>query len=369
MGVPRETLQNEPANKLEGKLQDVAERYSVAITPVMRELIDADAAGGPIARQFLPDVRELLHRPDESPDPTGDDRYSPVAGIVHRYPDRVLLLPVTVCPVYCRYCFRRETVGAGEQALLGDTELAAAFDYIRARPDIWEVILSGGDPLILSQRRLSSILEQLRKIPHVRVIRIHSRVPLVAPERITESLSRTLRTAAPLFVVLHCNHADEFTGAGAQACARLVDAGVPMLSQSVLLRGINDDAVTLERLFRRLVENRIKPYYLHHMDRAPGTSHFRTSIGRGRTLTETLRGRVSGLCQPSYVLDVPGGYGKTPLSREYARRDGNGCWQIRDYRDTRHHFEDSQDSPHESHRENDRENHRENDCQNDCEEP
>lgn len=359
--MPRETPQNKPQNKLEGKLQDVAERYSVAITPVMRELIDANVADGPIAKQFLPDARELIHRPDESPDPIGDDRYSPVAGIVHRYPDRVLLLPVTVCPVYCRYCFRRETVGGGEQALLGDTELTAAFDYIRGRPEIWEVILSGGDPLILSQRRLSSILEQLRKIPHVRVIRIHSRVPLVAPERITETLSRTLRAAAPLFVVLHCNHADEFTGVGEQACARLVDAGVPMLSQSVLLRGINDDVATLERLFRRLVENRIKPYYLHHMDRAPGTSHFRTGIGRGRALTEALRGHVSGLCQPSYVLDVPGGYGKTPLSREYAQRDDNGCWQIRDYRDTRHRFEDSQDSPHE--------NHSQNNSRNDCEEP
>ncbi len=306
----------------------------------MRELIDAGAARGPIAKQFLPDTRELIHRPDELSDPTGDDRHSPVEGIVHRYPDRVLLMPVKVCPVYCRYCFRRETVGTGEHALLGEAELTAALDYIRAEPGIWEVILSGGDPLILSQRRLSSILRRLREIPHVRIVRIHSRVPLVAPDRISRSLCRELRAAAPLFVVLHCNHRDEFTEAGERACAMLIDAGVPMLSQSVLLRGINDDAATLERLFRRLVENRIKPYYLHHMDRAPGTSHFRTDIAKGRALTEALRGRVSGLCQPTYVLDIPGGYGKTPLSPEYAQRGDDGCWQVRDYLDSRHRYEE-----------------------------
>ncbi len=302
----------------------------------MQELIDASAADSPMARQFLPDARELDDTEDEHEDPIGDARYSPVTGVVHRYPDRVLLLPVKICPVYCRYCFRRETVGAGEHALLGDAELDAAIRYIANRKEIWEVILSGGDPLILSPRRLSAILEKISSLPHVKVIRIHSRVPLAAPERITGELTAILRKAAPLFVVLHANNEAEFTQAGEEACARLVDAGIPMLAQSVLLRGVNDSAETLERLLRRLVENRVKPYYLHHLDRAPGTSHFRVSIDRGRALTEALRGRVSGICQPGYVIDVPGGYGKMPLSAAFATRHGDGGWQVRDYRGAQH---------------------------------
>jgi lysine 2,3-aminomutase len=237
----------------------VAKRYAVAITPVMQELIDAGNYDGPIARQFMPDARELVCDGHDLDDPIGDGPHSPVPGIVHRYPDRVLLTPTTVCPVYCRFCFRREVVGPGDDALLNTEQLDDALAYIRENDDIWEVILSGGDPLILSPRRLGSILRRLREIEHVRMIRIHTRVPLVAPERIDDEMLAVMRHAAPLFVVLHANHADEFTASGEQACGQLVDRGIPMLGQTVLLRNINDDADTLEALLRRMVENRIKP--------------------------------------------------------------------------------------------------------------
>ena len=309
----------------------VAERYAVAITPVMQELIDAEQGQGPISRQFLPDTRELEQGELDLADPIGDKPHSPVPGIVHRYPDRALLTPTKICPVYCRFCFRRETVGRPEHAMLSDKQLDNALQYVRDHTEIWEVILSGGDPLILSPRRLKAILETLRSIEHVRVIRVHTRVPLVAPERISKELVSILRAAAPLFVVLHANHASEFTAAGEAACARLVDVGIPMLGQTVLLRDVNDDAGSLEALMRRLVENRIKPYYLHHTDRANGTGHFRTSITAGRELAAGLRGRVSGLCQPDYVLDIPGGHGKSPIGQSYVRDCDDGSHDVMDY--------------------------------------
>lgn len=320
-------------------LEIVAERYSVAITPVMRELIDAEAGHGPISRQFLPDARELERHDLDRDDPIGDSRHSPVPGIVHRYADRALLMPTRICPVYCRFCFRREVVGAQEDALLSGEELTTALDYIRAHEEIWEVILSGGDPLILSPRRLAAILEPLRSIDHVRVIRVHTRVPLVAPERIDDEMLAALRRAAPLFVVLHSNHDSEFTAAGEAACARLVDHGIPLLGQSVLLRGVNDDAVTLEALLRRMIENRIKPYYLHHADRANGTQHLRTSVADGRSLVASLRGRVSGLCQPTYVLDIPGGHGKSPVNDDYVRASDDGRIAVMDYQGCWHDYE------------------------------
>jgi lysine 2,3-aminomutase len=317
----------------------VAERYAVAVTPLMQELIDAESCDGPVARQFVPDGRELEHGPLELSDPIGDASHSPVPGIVHRYPDRVLLTPTKICPVYCRFCFRRETVGRPEHALLDEAELDGALQYIRDNEQIWEVILSGGDPLVLSPRRLSGILDALRSIDHVRVLRVHTRVPLVAPERVSPGLVGALRAATPLFVVLHANHASEFTGAGEAACARLVDAGIPMLGQTVLLAGVNDDAVELETLMRRFVENRIKPYYLHQADRANGTGHFRTSVEKGRAMVGELRGRLSGICQPTYVLDIPGGYGKSPIGPDYVRRGRDGRMQVLDYQGCWHDYE------------------------------
>jgi lysine 2,3-aminomutase len=315
-------------------LEQVAARYAVAITPAMAELIDPSDPHDPIARQFVPDERELCERPEESRDPIGDEAHSPVEGIVHRYPDRVLLKLVNVCAIYCRFCFRREMVGPGRRGLT-PAALRAALDYIVGCPQIWEVILTGGDPLVASARRLKDVVTQLAAISHVKVIRLHTRVPVAAPERITPALVRALRTQKATFVVLHANHPRELTSEVRAACARFVDAGIPMLAQSVLLRGVNDDAETLGALMRALVECRIKPYYLHHADLAPGTAHWRTTIGEGQALLRTLHGRYSGLCQPTYVLDIPGGFGKSPIGPNFLSEDGA---TVEDFHGRRHRY-------------------------------
>jgi len=303
----------------------VAERYAVAVTPTMAGLIDPRDADDPIARQFIPDARELMRQPAERDDPIGDDLKSPVAGLVHRYPDRALLKLVAVCPVYCRFCFRREMVGPGKATALSDAELAAALAYIRAHPEIWEVILTGGDPLVLSARRVAEVTAALEEISHVKILRWHTRVPVVAPERVTDSLATALLTTTKtVYVALHTNHSRELTELARAACARLIDAGIAMVSQTVLLKGVNDNADTLEALLRALVETRVKPYYLHHGDLAPGTAHFRTSIAEGQALMRTLRTRLSGLALPTYVLDIPGAYGKVPIGPAYTSAAGGG---------------------------------------------
>ena len=312
-------------------LKEVAARYAVAITPALAALIDPTDPNDPIARQFLPDPAELVTSPERA-DPIGDDAHSPVEGIVHRYPDSVLLKLVHVCPVYCRFCFRRAMVGPRGRPSLTRDQLAAALAYVRTHPEIWEVILTGGDPLILSARKLREVLCALADIDHVRIVRIHTRVPAVAPERITAERIRALKAIdRAVFVVLHANHPRELTAAARSACARLIDAGIPMLSQSVLLKGVNDDADTLGALMRAFVEMRIKPYYLHHPDLAQGTAHLRTGIAEGQALMRDLRARFSGLCQPAYVLDIPGGAGKVPVGPSYvapSRADGGAS----DYR-------------------------------------
>ena len=297
------------------ELEAVAARYAVAITPLMAELVpDNDA----LARQFVPTAAELEQTPGERADPIGDGAHSPVEGIVHRYPDRVLLKANHACAVYCRFCFRREMVGPQGVRPLSPAQLDAAMAYIAADPAIWEVIVTGGDPLILSVRRLRDLMARLARIAHVKVVRFHTRVPAVDPERITPALAAALRAPGKTtWLALHANHPGELTPAAEAACDRLLEAGIPMVSQTVLLKGVNDDAATLEALMRRLVELRIKPYYLHHADLAPGTAHFRTTLAEGQALMRQLRGRVSGLCQPTYVLDIPGGHGKAPVGPSY----------------------------------------------------
>ena len=312
-------------------LEKVAAQYAVAITPTVEELIDRADPHDPIARQFVPDPAELETTVEERADPIGDHAHSPVEGIVHRYPDRVLLKLTHVCAVYCRFCFRREMVGPAAQALT-PAQLDLALDYIASHSEIWEVILSGGDPLVLSARRLKQVVSRLAAMPHVKVIRVHSRVPVADPARVTAELVRALKAKGKAtYVVLHANHARELTPAAREACARMVDAGIPMLSQSVLLAGVNDDPQTLAALMRALVECRIKPYYLHHGDLAPGTSHLRTSIAHGQDLMRGLRGRLSGLCQPTYVLDIPGGHGKSPVGPGYLSRDQAGRMLVEDF--------------------------------------
>ena len=299
-------------------LEKVAARYAVAVTPHVAALIDPRDPDDPIARQYIPDVRELRRHAGEDADPIGDNAHAPVAGIVHRYPDRVLFKLIHVCAVYCRFCFRREMVGPGKETALSQDDYAAALNYIRAHGEIWEVILTGGDPLMLSPRRLAEIMADLAAIDHVRIIRIHTRVPVADPARVSDSMVDALKIkGATTWVALHANHPVELTDTARAACARIIDAGIPMVSQSVLLRGVNDTAVTLEALMRGFVECRIKPYYLHHGDLAPGTAHLRTTLAQGQALMRALRGRVSGLCQPDYVLDIPGGFGKAPVGPEY----------------------------------------------------
>jgi lysine 2,3-aminomutase len=314
------------------EIDAVGRRYATAITPLVAALVRPGDARDPIATQFVPDIRELNIRPEERADPIGDDIHSPLPGLVHRYPDRVLLKVVHVCPVYCRFCFRREMVGPKGRGGPDDAQLASAFAYIAARPDIFEVILTGGDPFVLSARRARAVTQALAAIPHVRVIRWHTRVPVVDPARVTAAFVRAIRAPGKaVYVAVHANHAREFTREAEGALARLADAGIALVSQSVLLRGVNDDAETLANLMRAFLANRVKPYYLHHPDMAPGTSHFRVTIAEGQAIMHQLRGRLSGLAQPTYVLDIPGGEGKVPVGPVYV---GEG--EVMDFRGGRH---------------------------------
>jgi len=317
-------------------LEQVAAQYAIAITPAVEGLIDRADVADPIARQFVPSAAELATTPEERADPIGDDAHSPLPGIVHRYPDRVLLKLTHVCAVYCRFCFRREMVGPGAEPLTAE-QLDAALDYIASHPEIWEVILTGGDPLVLSPRRIKDVMTRIAAIDHVKVVRAHTRVPVAEPSRITPALVKALKLKRKAtYVVLHANHARELTDAAREACGRFIDAGIPLLSQSVLLKGVNDDPQTLGALMRTLVECRIKPYYLHHGDLAPGTSHLRTSIEHGQALMRALRGRTSGLCQPEYVLDIPGGHGKSPIGPNYLSRNDSEGWRVEDFNGASH---------------------------------
>jgi len=283
-------------------------------------LIDPRDPADPIARQFLPRAEEVDLRAEDRADPIGDAAYSPVPGIVHRYPDRVLLTPTLACAAHCRFCFRRVRVGAGA-ARLSPAETETALAYIAAHTELREVVLTGGDPLTLGAPAIAEILARLAALPHLDLIRIHTRLPVVAPERIDAAMVAAL-TPPPgadlaLWLAIHINHPRELAADCRAALARLADHGLPLLAQTVLLKGINDSAETLETLFRALVRNRVRPYYLHHPDLAPGTSHFRPTLAEGQALMRALRGRISGFALPTYVLDIPGGYGKVPVGPQY----------------------------------------------------
>lgn len=309
-------------------LERVAAQYAVAVTPAMAELATCEG----VAHQFLPQEAELSRLPEENGDPIGDFAHSPVEGIVHRYPDRLLLKITHTCAVYCRFCFRREMVGPEGLKTLSPAALEAALAYIAARPEIWEVIVTGGDPLILSPRRLADLMRRLSAIAHVKVVRFHTRVPAVDPAAVTDELVAALQAPGKaVYVALHANHASELTPAARAACARIVDAGIPMIGQTVLLKGVNDEPQALSDLLRAMVETRIKPYYLHHGDLAPGTGHLRTSLDEGQALMKAIRGRLSGLAQPTYVLDIPGGFGKVPVGPTYVAEG-----QVEDPQGTRH---------------------------------
>ena len=314
-------------------LAPVADRYAIAVTPFLAARIDRADPDDPIARMFVPQPGEMVRTPEELNDPIGDEAHTPVRGIVHRYPDRVLLKPVAVCPVYCRFCFRREMVGPGIGETLSPDELDAALDYVRTQPGVREVILTGGDPFMLSPARARALTEAIAAIPHVEVIRWHTRMPVADPDRVTAEFADALKAdGKAVYVSIHINHAKELSPETKAAAARLADAGFPLVSQSVLLRGVNDDVETLADLMQALVAARIRPYYLHHPDMAPGTGHFRVSVEEGQALYSALRDRVSGLALPHYVIDIPGGVSKanaapsdvveTPEGQALRGRDG-----------------------------------------------
>ena len=320
-------------------LRPVEEAFSVRLTPEVIAQISTARLDDPIFAQYVPQAAELVTQADELADPIGDDAHEKVKGLIHRYPDRVLLKPIQTCAVYCRFCFRREKVGHGVEGLSAD-ELAAAIAYVAAHPEINEVILTGGDPFVLSARRLKGIVEKLAAIPHVSILRFHTRVPLVEPARITKDLVKAIKTHPAVHVVIHVNHPTELSSSVAKALALMVEAGIPLLSQSVLLRGVNDDAEVLGALFRKLVSLRVKPYYLHHLDKAFGTSHFRVPLAKGRELMAALQGRISGFSLPTYVIDIPGGFGKVPVNADYVRGVAPGEYEIADPWGRRHRYQE-----------------------------
>lgn len=302
-------------------------RYDLLTTPLIHHLLQQEPPSPAIVRQFLPAREELWVQPGEHDDPTADLAHSPVPGLVHRYPDRVLLLLTGRCMVHCRFCFRKHRRSDIPDA--DDSRLASWHDYISRHGGIREAILSGGDPLVLDDDRLETILSLLHSIPQLHTLRIHTRVPTVLPSRITARLTAILARHRPLWLVLHVNHAQEIGSAAQLACQRLSRAGIPLLAQSVLLRGVNDDLETLIALYRRLTEWSIKPYYLHHCDPAPGTEHFRIPLCRGAELVHALRGRLPGYALPVYVMELPGGYGKIPVERPWLQQQKDGSWLAR----------------------------------------
>ena len=310
-------------------LDDVAQHYATAIPPAFLDLITSP--DDPIGVQVVPSVQELEIAPEERSDPIGDNALSPVPGIVHRYADRALLKPLLICPLYCRFCFRREHVGP-DGGVLDDAALEQALEWLRTHEQIREVILTGGDPLMLSPRRLGHIVTALSAMPHVTTIRVHSRVPVADPERVTNALLDALETDKAMWMAVHINHAREMSEPARACLKRIVRRGIPLLGQSVLLRGVNDSEQALEDLFRVMVETRMRPYYLHQLDPAPGTAHFHVPVEEGQRLLAGLRGRVTGLAWPLYVLDIPGGYGKVPLGPEYVQ----GPKQVKDPKGTTH---------------------------------
>jgi len=316
-------------------IEKVAEKFSISLTPQVLEIMQTGSEGdkAAILQQFVPSEQELSTTASESKDPIGDDVYTQVKGIVHRNSDRCLLMPLLACPVYCRFCFRREKVGSNSKAL-SEAELQSALTYIAEHKELWEVILTGGDPLMLNPKKLGQILQVLENIAHVEVIRIHTRVPLFDSNRITDQMIQALKINKAVYVALHTNHPSELTERAQKACARFVDAGIPMLSQTVLLKGINDTPEIMGELMRGLVKNRIKPYYLHHGDLAEGTAHFRTTVKEGQVLMKALRRQYSGLCLPTYVLDIPGGFGKVPIGHTYFE-----CGKVEDYQGNLHSYD------------------------------
>lgn len=305
-------------------------RMATAITPYFAKLMSRTDSNCPIRRQAIPTLEEFYVSPHDLLDPCAEDENSPVHGLVHRYPDRVLLLVTDKCAVYCRYCTRRRLVGSSEKCIT-ENELDEAIGYIQSNKKIRDVLISGGDPLLMEDDHLEGILAKVRKIPHVEIIRIGSRVPVTLPQRITPSLTNMLKKYHPLWVSIHFSHPKEITKEVRRSCATLADAGIPLGSQTVLLRGINDKPYVMKRLMHELLKIRVRPYYIYQCDLAMGTEHFRTPIAVGINIIEKLRGHTTGYAVPSFVIDAPGGGGKIPVGPTYLISQDKGKMVLRNY--------------------------------------
>lgn len=311
-------------------------RLYVKTTPFIENLISSNEA---IKKQYSLDNREYEILPEEESDPIGDDKYTKSKGVIHRYPDRALFIPRTDCLVQCRFCFRKWKIPKKESEL-SMLEIDAALNYFKNHKELWEIILTGGEPLLTNKVKLKYIFEKISAIEHIKIIRIHSRAVMVKPDLIDDEMIILLSSYKPLYLVIHCNHPDEITTEVSQKLNQLSDKGIVLLSQSALLKTINNNSLILENLFKKLIENRVKPYYLHHCDLVPGTAHFRTSIDEGQSLLKKIRGRVSGICWPTYVLDIPKGYGKIPLGPFYYEKKKNGKIIVTDYKGNAHEYPD-----------------------------
>jgi len=316
--------------KEEQELQAVLQTFKMSITPYYACLMDREYQRGSVRLQAVPSIRELDRDPDDHEDPLDEDVDSPVPGITHRYPDRVLFLVTRICSMYCRHCTRRRMVGSQDEHLSGD-DMEQAFAYIETHPEIRDVLLSGGDPLVMDDGPLEAILERLRRIEHVEIIRIGTRTPVVLPQRITADLVGMLKKFHPLYVNTHFNHPNEITHESKEACERLADAGIPLGNQSVLLRDVNDCPYIMKKLVHELLMIRVKPYYIYQCDLSRGIAHFRTSITKGMEIIENLRGHTTGMAVPTFVVDAPGGGGKIPVMPNYLLSQGDRRLVLRNY--------------------------------------
>lgn len=305
-----------PSLEVDSGLASASEKFPLAITPYYASLIRKTDDTDPIFRMAMPQDREMWNPPFLRDDPLEEEHDMPVPGLVHRYPDRVLLIATSACAMYCRYCTRKRVTGMRESCI-SESRISKAVDYLNAHPEVKDVVISGGDPLTMPTAAIETILSGLRSVPSLDVIRIGTKVPVTMPARITDELVQVLRKYHTLWINTHFNHPNELTKESAEACARLVDAGIPVGNQSVLLKGVNDDPDTMERLLRGLVKTRVRPYYLFQCDLVAGVEHFRTPLSRGIEIMERLRGRLSGIAIPTFVVDLPHGGGKVPILPNY----------------------------------------------------
>jgi lysine 2,3-aminomutase len=312
----------------EKAFQAVGKNLPFAITPYYLDLVNPLDGNDPIRKTVIPRMAEFTTSASEMIDPCGEDGSMPVPGLVHRYPDRVLFLVNETCSVYCRYCTRSRLVGSGKHTV----EFEAIYDYLREHTEVRDVLISGGDPLIMSDDRLEGIIANLRSIPHLEVVRLGTKVPVVMPQRITDELVNRLKKYHPFFMSIHFLHPDELTPEVADACNRLADAGIPTFSQTVLLKGVNDDPAVMKRLMQGILKLRVRPYYIYQCDPVQGTSHFRTTIDKGLEIMEHLRGHTTGYAIPTYVVDAPGGGGKIPVSPDYIVSREPGKTVLRNYK-------------------------------------